>query len=78
MVPTDSTYANYKVELIIVLLICIIPRLLVIKCLEHFYCSGKKNLKMHLTLLVVERNLLNIFDGTSFCTCRHVKYIYVN
>ena len=34
-------------------------------------------LKMHLTLLVVERKLLNVYVDTSFCTCRHVRYIYI-
>ena len=54
----------------------ITPRLLGVKCLEHFCGSGKKNLKMHLTFLVVERKLKNIFDGTSFCRCVIKMHLY--
>ena len=65
----------YEVELTIVLLICIIPRLLVVQYLGHFNCSGKKNLKTYLTFLVVERNLSYVFDVTRFGTCRCVRYL---
>ena len=59
-------------------ILCIIPRLVVVKCLEHFYGSG---IKTHLTFLMVERNLKTYLKVQAFvddilCKIQINKVVY--